>query len=94
MAVAQALAHGLPIVSTRTGAIGELVPPAAGMLVEPDDGAALRDALSNVLSDAELRRRLAEGARAAGAKLPDWSVASQRLSQILAGVASDARTMS
>ena len=86
MAVAQALAQGLPVVSTRTGAIEELVPPEAGLLVEPDDGVALRNALSRVLSDPTLRRRLAAGARAAGAKLPSWSDASQRLSAILDGV--------
>lgn len=87
MVIAQALAHGLPIVSTRTGAIAELVPSDAGLLVEPDDGAALREALSRVLSDAALRRRLAIGARAVGAKLPSWSVASKQLSELLDEVA-------
>ncbi len=85
MVVAQALAHGLPIVSTRTGAIAELVPSDAGLLVEPGDGAALRDALSQVLSDPNLRRRLAAGARAARSTLASWSTASQRLSEILSG---------
>lgn len=88
MAVAQAIAHGLPVISTRTGAIEELVPTEAGLLVEPNDGVALRDALSRVLSDHSLRRRLADGARAAGARLPSWSDASQRLAEILAAVAS------
>lgn len=86
MVIAQALAHGLPIVSTRTGAIAEFVSQEAGLLVEPDDGAALREALSRVLSAPALRRRLAEGARTVGAKLPSWNVASQRLSEMLAGV--------
>lgn len=87
MAVAQALAHGLPIISTRTGAIEELVRPEAGVLVEPGDCAALRDVLSRVLADADLRRQLTDGARAAGAKLSSWSAASERMSEILAGVA-------
>jgi glycosyltransferase involved in cell wall biosynthesis len=87
MAIAQALAHGLPIVSTRTGAIGDMVPPEAGILVETNDGIALRAALSQGLSDPALRRSLAIGARAAGAQLPSWSAASQRLSKILAEVA-------
>lgn len=89
MAIAQALAHGLPIVSTRTGAIAELVPPEAGVLVEPSDGVALREALSRVLSDGALRRRLAAGARRVGATLPSWGVASQQFSEILAGVAQE-----
>ncbi|MDY6945596.1 MAG: glycosyltransferase family 4 protein [Pseudomonadota bacterium] len=87
MVIAQALTYGLPVVSTRTGAIAELVTPEAGLLVEPDDGAALREALSRVLSDADLRTRLAAGARAVGATLPGWSAASQQFSEILTAVA-------
>jgi glycosyltransferase involved in cell wall biosynthesis len=87
MAVAQAISHGLPVISTRTGAIEALVPSDAGVLVEPGDGVALREALSRVLSDPALLRRLADGARAAGARLPSWSDASRRLSEILLGVA-------
>lgn len=86
MVVAQALAHGLPIVSTRTGAIAELVPSDGGLLVEPGDGTALRDALSQVLSDPNLRRRLATGARAARSTLASWSAASQQLSEMLSRV--------
>lgn len=87
MAVAQALAHGLPIISTRTGAIEALVSSDAGLLVEPGDGTALHDALSKILSDPSLRRRLAAGARAARSRLASWNAASQRLSGVLAGVA-------
>jgi glycosyltransferase involved in cell wall biosynthesis len=96
MAIAQALTHGLPVVSTRTGAIAELVSPEAGMLVEPNDGGALREILAKVLSNASLRRRLAVGARAAGAKLPSWNVASQQFSGVLTEIAQrtgDARSM-
>ncbi len=97
MAIAQALTHGLPVVSTRTGAIAELVSPEAGVLVEPNDGAALRGALARVLSDLALRRRLAVGARAAGAKLPSWDIASQQFSEALVEVeqrSGDSRPMS
>jgi glycosyltransferase involved in cell wall biosynthesis len=86
MAVARALTYGLPVISTRTGAINELVSADAGLLIEPNDGAALRDALSRVLSDPALRARLSSSARAVGAKLPSWRAASEHLSQILAGV--------
>jgi glycosyltransferase involved in cell wall biosynthesis len=83
MAVAQALTWGLPVISTRTGAIPELVPPGAGLLIDPEDCDALREALSRLLLDPTLRRRLAAGARCAGAKLPDWPAASRRLSDVL-----------
>jgi glycosyltransferase involved in cell wall biosynthesis len=87
MAVAQALAYGLPVVSTRTGAIAELVSPQTGLLVEPDDGAALRDALQRVLIDPGLHRSLASHARRVGASLPDWATASRRLSEVLVDAA-------
>lgn len=84
MAVAQALTYGLPIVSTRTGAIAELVSEQAGLLIEPNDVAALREALASLLRDDGLRRRLARGAREAGRNLRDWHGASELFSKVLA----------
>jgi glycosyltransferase involved in cell wall biosynthesis len=48
------------------------VPESAGFLVPPGDNAALAAALRLVIADRALRRRLAIGAAAAGAALPDW----------------------
>ena len=86
MAVAEALARGLPIVSTRTGAIPEIVPDHAGLLVPPGDVPALTAALSSVLGDTSLRRRLAEGARLARARLPTWPMAAAKMGAILEAV--------
>ena len=83
MALAEALARGLPLVSTRAGAVPETVPSDAGLLVPPGDSEALRDALARVLDDAALRARLAKGARRARARLPDWDATCARLAAVL-----------
>jgi glycosyltransferase involved in cell wall biosynthesis len=87
MAVAEALARGLPIVSTRTGAIPEIVPDSAGRLVEPGDIGALTAALTDVIGSPSLRARLAEGASRARAKLPTWPMAAVKLTTVLESVA-------
>jgi glycosyltransferase involved in cell wall biosynthesis len=73
MAFAEAMAHGLPVVGTMAGAIADTVPPEAGVLVEPNDAKALARALRMLIENADERRWLAKGARAAGEKLPTWA---------------------
>jgi glycosyltransferase involved in cell wall biosynthesis len=87
MVVAEALARGLPIVSTSTGAIRDLVGTEAGIVVPPGDLPAFTDALSRVLSDAELRTRLAAGARAARQRLPTWDQSAASMAQVLEAAA-------
>ena len=88
MAVAEALAHGLPVVATMTGAIPELVGSSAGLLVPVGDTRALVEALSRVLADAGLRARLAQGARRMREQLPTWEEASGRFAAALTSLAS------
>ena len=71
MAYAEAIAHGLPVVGTTAGAIPETVPADAGVLVPPDDVAALAAALRRLIESPAARERLAAGARAA--RFPSWS---------------------
>ena len=86
MAVAEALAHGLPVVSTATGAIPELVGDEAGLLVPAGDTAQLTSTLSQVLGDPALRARLAEGARRVRDRLPTWEDAVGEMDAALARV--------
>ncbi|MCW2946550.1 MAG: hypothetical protein JWR24_3267 [Actinoallomurus sp.] len=59
----EAMAHGLPCVTTQVGDIPEAVGDAA-VLVSPDDPVALADALERLLTDPGRRRRLGARARA------------------------------
>jgi glycosyltransferase involved in cell wall biosynthesis len=83
MAVAEALARGLPVVATMTGAIARLVGEDAGLVVPAGDAPALTEALSRVLGDPSLRTRMAEGARRVREQLPTWESASVRLAAAL-----------
>ncbi|HEY1506779.1 MAG TPA: glycosyltransferase family 4 protein [Stellaceae bacterium] len=78
MAFAEALSYGLPIVATTGGAIPYTVPEGAGLLVPPGDVDALREALARAISNRTLLAKLSEGARRAGATLPDWPQAAVR----------------
>lgn len=83
MVFGEAVAHGLPIVATAVGAAREIVPPDAGILVAPGDADALREALRRVMSDADLRGRMAEAAHAAAARLPEWPDAAATFARVL-----------
>jgi glycosyltransferase involved in cell wall biosynthesis len=75
MAVSEAVARGLPVVSTPTGAIPDLVDASSGLLVPVDDVEALSDALDALIDD-ETRARLTAGARRRRQRLPTWSDAA------------------
>lgn len=72
MAYAEGLSHGLPVIGTTAGAIPDTIPQGAGLLVAPDDIAALAAALRRVIVDTDERRRLSEAALAAARTLPTW----------------------
>jgi glycosyltransferase involved in cell wall biosynthesis len=63
-ALMPAMASGLPVVTTPVGAIGELVAPGeTGLIVPPEDPAALAAALARLLGDHDLAQRLAAAGR-------------------------------
>jgi len=83
MALAEALARGLPVVSSTAGAITDTVPRAAGLLLPPGDSLALRRALARVLDEPALRASLAAGARTARLQLPTWAQAVEHFAGVL-----------
>jgi glycosyltransferase involved in cell wall biosynthesis len=86
MALAEALAHGIPIITTPCGAIPETVPEGVGLFVPPGDCAALTAALDKLLSSDATRRVFRERALAARSKLPTWDDACARFVRALTGL--------
>lgn len=63
-AVIEAMACGLPVITTRVGASPDLIDDGvSGLLMEAGDGHALQAALQKVLEDRDLARRLGRAAR-------------------------------
>ena len=82
-AVAEALARGIPVVSTMAGAIPELVGYSGGAIVPIDDTAALAAALETMVGDHAARAGLAAGALTQGAALPRWTDTALAVSEAL-----------
>lgn len=73
----EAMGYGLPIVSTRAGAVPDTVAADAGLLVPPEDVTAFATALRRLLSDPELYRACEAGAYRAAAGLTGWKDAAR-----------------
>jgi glycosyltransferase involved in cell wall biosynthesis len=88
MVLAEALARGLPVVATDVGGVTEALGHGAdglrpGLLVPPDDVAALGAALRAWLSDAELRGRLRRAARERRESLAGWATTTSAIAAVL-----------
>lgn len=83
MVVTEALAHGLPVITTTGGALRDTLPAGAGLSVEPGDVDALQDALSRFCHDDELRHQLRQGAALARDALSDWQAAGAKFAAAL-----------
>lgn len=77
MALAEAMARGLPVVCTTGGAAAETVPDDAGLKVPPGDVAALHTALARAINDDQLRGQIARASWTAGQQLPSWDTTAQ-----------------
>jgi glycosyltransferase involved in cell wall biosynthesis len=61
--IIEAMAHGLPIITTSVGGSPDLLTPDTGILVPPGDPAALADAMQRLASEPALRKRMGQAAR-------------------------------
>ncbi|MDN6323416.1 MAG: glycosyltransferase, partial [Halomonas sp.] len=92
MVVTEALAHGLPVITTTGGALRDTLPQGAGLSVEPGDSDALQDALSRFCHDAELRHQLRHGAAQARDALSDWQAAGRAFAAALSAQSDSAES--
>ena len=89
MAVTEALARGIPVLATDVGGLPEAVGRAPdggvpGILVPPEDPAALAAELRGWFGEADVRRRLKAAARGRRAALDGWATTARSLAGVLA----------
>jgi glycosyltransferase involved in cell wall biosynthesis len=92
MVVTEALVRGLPVVAADVGGVAETLGHGTGgvrpgLLVPPDDPAALAAALTAWLGDAEVRLSWRRAARERRASLSGWSTTTSVLAGVLAKAA-------
>lgn len=79
----EALAAGLPVVTTAIGGAMEIIDDSCGQLVPPADPNALAKALHRLFADGELRRALGAGGRTRALALCDPATSLPRLATAL-----------
>jgi glycosyltransferase involved in cell wall biosynthesis len=90
MVVADALAHGVPVLTTGVGGIPEAIGDAgAALIVPPDDPWALQVALQRWWSSAELRERMRAAALDARRAARSWGTTTAAVAEALAEVAGE-----
>jgi len=60
IALMEAMAYGIPVISTNTGGIPELLSAGAGIMVEEKNSRQLADAIQNLIKDAGLARKISQ----------------------------------
>ena len=89
MALTEALARGMPVVTTRTGLAASegIIEKDAVARVEAGDIAGLRFALRALISDAAARQRLSDAAWSSAKNLPSWDATASIVAAALKKVA-------
>jgi glycosyltransferase involved in cell wall biosynthesis len=75
---AEAMSCETPVVVTRAGALPEVVDSSCGILVEPGNSRALRDAITSLLNDRESRLRMGKNGRKKAVENFSWPVAAEK----------------
>jgi glycosyltransferase involved in cell wall biosynthesis len=94
VALAEAMAMQVPVISTDIVGIGEMVKPGAGYLVPPHDPAALAEAIKKIhLSDPAARLAMGKTARAVIAQEFDLYAGTNRLAELFSESAKNRQVM-
>jgi N-acetyl-alpha-D-glucosaminyl L-malate synthase BshA len=76
---AEAMACGKPVVSTKVGAIPEVVENGVtGLLVEPKNPAQLAEALLELVNDENIRKKMGDAGRQKAGKEYDWDIIAKK----------------
>src|SRR5262249_1870942 len=87
----EAFCSGLPVVSSGIGAATEVIDERSGILVPPEDPAALAGALRTLIEDAGKRQQMGQAARARAIQLCDPGRQLNRLYGLLVDIAMQGR---
>ena len=89
VAFVEALAAGLPVVTTRIGGAAEIVDDTCGRLVAPGDSQALASVLSELIADSALRARLGSAGRIRAKTLCDPATQVRRFVRVLDAIVTE-----
>jgi len=86
----EAMMAARPVVTTALGGALEIIAPGSGVLVPPDDPAALASALRDLIQDADLRAKIGNTARSRARDLCDPERQLQLLASAMMQIANRA----
>jgi glycosyltransferase involved in cell wall biosynthesis len=87
LAIAEAMASGLPVVATGVGSIPDMVGDGNGIIVPPGDRPRLTEALARLVDQPDLRRSMGARSRELAERDHDTDANCRRLFDIMADVA-------
>lgn len=87
VSILEAMVSGVPVVSTRVGAVPELISDGhSGLVVEISDPSAIADAVTRLFTNAKLRNSISCSAREAVREQFSWEAICSTLIQMYSGV--------